>query len=371
MKRILIFDRLNSKEFPGGDTVQIQAIASYLRGKGHELIITSDLSIDLRDCDIIFIFNLTNPIEAYLQAMLAVKYEKPYILFPVYWNLDQLNIPSWSIGSYFKQKLPSPIKSLFRLLRFSKLHKEMLRKLNVPLFRLYNLAKMNQFTLQHATYICPNSVAEITHLSSQFPIKDMDEKCRIIYNGVDWSAIHSVIEKKPSIKEGLPKEYICCVGGIGPRKNQLNLVKAIEEIPDLHLIIIGRVHKMNDSYYTKVKNAANENVTFMDNVPQNEVFSILMNSLGHIQPSYIETPGLVSMESAALGIPIGVSELPPVMEYFKENANYCKPDDIESIRLCIMKMLSTNRPKIEELQKRITQQFDWSVVLKELDSLLR
>jgi glycosyltransferase involved in cell wall biosynthesis len=371
MKRILIFDRLNSKEMPGGDTIQIHAITNYLRSKGHEIIITADLSIDLRDCDIVFIFNLTNPIEAYLQATLAVKYKKPYIVFPIYWNLDQLNIPSWSLVSYFKIKLPSPFKSIYRLFKFSKSHKAMLRNLNVPLIHLCNLARMNQYVLHHAKYICPNSKAEFAHLRSQFLLEDMDKKCRIIYNGVDWNAIKSVIEMNPSTKEGLPTNYVCCIGGIGPRKNQLSLVKAIGKIPDLQLIIIGRAHSSNHSYYTKVMNAANENVTFMDNVPQNEVFSILINSLGHIQPSYIETPGLVSMEAAALGIPIGVSELPPVMEYFRENANYCSPDDIESIRLCIMKMLSTSRPKTEELQKRISHQFDWSVVLNELDSLLR
>ncbi len=370
MKKILIFDRMDSKKFPGGDTVQISAIANYLKEKGHDVKITSDLFTDLTDMDVVFIFNLTNPIEAYLQAKIANKYEKPFILFPVYWNLDELKIPYWSYKSILKNILPNWVKSLIRSLNFGFSHKAILKKLKISNFQFCSSRKMTQYTLDHAKYVCPNSEAELNYLLSEFPIEGLKEKCRIVFNGVDYKKVKDSLSYNERLKTDLPERYICCIGGIGPRKNQLNLVKAFNGFSNTSLLIIGRVARKHETYFEKVKRVAGKNVIFLDHVPQHEVFKIMANSIGHIQPSYIETPGLASLEAASLGRPIVVSDVPPVKEYFQKDALYCNPYEIKSIRRCIEKLIAMPTQSNKKLQDNIRDQYDWSVVLKKIDSLL-
>jgi hypothetical protein len=85
-KRILIFERSTAKTFPGGDTIQINEMAKYLRENNYDIKVTSDLTTDLTEYNIIFILNLQLPYEAYKQAKLAVENNKPYFLFIGIWT---------------------------------------------------------------------------------------------------------------------------------------------------------------------------------------------------------------------------------------------------------------------------------------------
>ncbi|MNG18430.1 hypothetical protein D3C84_1024960 [compost metagenome] len=46
----------------------------------------------------------------------------------------------------------------------------------------------------------------------------------------------------------------------------------------------------------------------------------------------------MSLESAALGRPIGVADTDPVREYFGENAIYCNPYDVLTIAECLKQL---------------------------------
>jgi glycosyltransferase involved in cell wall biosynthesis len=367
MKKILIFDRLDSKQFPGGDTIQINAIANYLRENGHEVIITSNLLTDLQDCDIVFIFNLTNPIEAYLQALIVEKMGKPYILFPVYWNLDALKIPAWSVKVALKNLLPHFMKSTLRALNFWRKNKGLLNELDIGWLHLINSKKLIRFTLLHSKYVCPNSKAELEHIIEHFQIKGIVDKCRIIYNGVDLKEIQStIVDNKLNVE--VPEKYICCIGGIGPRKNQLNLVKAMDGLP-IDLLIVGKASAGCGRYLAQINKCAGPNIHFLNSLPHQDVLKIIYRSHSLIQPSYIETPGLAALEAVALGIPVIVSDLPPVKEYFKELAFYSDPHDIDSIRHAILRLFDDKAARNDSLHY-FQENYGWRNVLKEIDTLL-
>jgi len=370
MKKILIFDRMNSSKFPGGDTVQIHEIQKFLVNNGYRVKVSDQPLEDLRKYDYVFIFNLTNPLEAYVHMKACEKHQKPYILFPVYWNLDSLKMPMYfNIKSLAKNLLPKAMKSLIRSIVFMKQNKEIIRNFNIKPRELLSADACIKRIIAHAYYICPNSNAEWEHLNDNFTLNKLNNKVKVIYNGIDVEKLNN-INQDDSIKEKykLPDNYICCVGGIGPRKNQLNLVNAANQA-DINLVIIGQASSGCENYYNLVKSTAKSNIYFIDHLPQNEVFKIVKSSKGHIQPSFIETPGLASLEAAMLGVPIIVANTAPVKEYFGDSAIYCEPDKVDSICNSLI-MLKGTLVSNDSFQHSVISNYDWNLTLEKLKTLV-
>ncbi|WP_066297094.1 glycosyltransferase [Bacillus sp. FJAT-29937] len=367
-KKILIFDRIDSSKFPGGDTIQINAIYNFLLKHGFTVDISENPLTNLNKYDFIFIFNLTNPLEAYLFAESATKYNKPYILFPVYWNLDTLRYSNnINLRLILKRFMPNWSKWVYRVTKFTINNFTIIKKLRINPFFLFREQTIYDLILRRAKIICPNSYAELEHLEFNFPFAKMKPIFKVIYNGIDLKALNSFKSKNignsVTKKYKLPSNYVCCVGGIGPRKNQLNLVKAANRT-GIPLVIVGKAAKGYEGYFEKLKKFAKDNIFFLGQLPHEEVFDVLINSAGHIQPSYIETPGLASLEALAIGRPICVSNTPPVVEYFKEHAVYCNPNDIESISEGL-ESLFKNEVNIYSANY-IKENFDWNKTLKKI-----
>lgn len=349
-KNIFIFNRHDAKQYPGGDTVQIQETSEFLKRNGYSVTIGYNDEDDLSSYDLVIIFNLQLPYSAYLQAKCAVKYNKPYIFFPIYWDMDSLKMDDvLTVKGCFKQYAPSSMKSLIRSLLY---------KTNRNTRLSYQ--HMVEFIINHATVVCPNSNAELEHLVDKFPSLNIKRKAKVVYNGINIDKInYSSTSLTNTNILNFDKPYLCCIGAIGPRKNQMNLVKAMNGL-DIQLLIVGKTSKENRKYCEKVKKLAPSNVTFVDYCNQDEVFKLILNSRGIIQPSFIETPGLVALEALALGKNVIVSNVSPVHEYFANKAIYIEPNNYQSITYGIKQLLLQNEMNHSEYFK---VNYDWNNVL--------
>lgn len=369
MKKILIFDRINSSKFPGGDTVQINAIKDFLINRNYSVTISDNVMENLNEYDYVFIFNLTNPLEAYVCMKACERYNKPYILFPVYWNLDTLKMPfHFNMKSIAKKVLPGFSKSIIRASKFLKMNTKIVQYFKIKNTELLNIKKCIKYVLKNAYYICPNSYAELDHLEDNFNLSKLNENIKIIYNGIDLKKLDA-IKQDDTIKSkyNLPENYICCVGGIGPRKNQLNLVRAAN-ISRTNLVLIGKTSYGYEDYFKAIQDVAGDNIYFLNHLPQREVFEIVKSSKGHIQPSFIETPGLASLEALALHVPTIVSNTAPVKEYFGDNVIYCEPSNLESIKNSFI-MINKNPPN-KGMQNASIRIYDWNNVLNDLVEII-
>ncbi|WP_247741252.1 glycosyltransferase family 4 protein [Cohnella sp. LGH] len=362
-KLIGIFNRPDAELYPGGDTVQLLAIRKFLQSCGYEVRIISDWQSSLEDFDLIILFNLTRPIEAFLQAKQAMRYRKPYIVFPVYWDLDALPMQrGWS--GLAKKCLPQRVKDLIRLRKFAKQNSGATGQITP---RASSIPAMISEVLAQAACICPNSEAERRHLIERFQLPNsVQDNIRVVFNGLDINIIEHPAASTD--KFCLPEFFICCVGGIGPRKNQLKLIEASRSA-NVPIVLVGRAAPGAENYYRQIVAAGGSGLTLINNVPQSTVFEIMKRSAGHIQPSYIETPGLASLEAAALGCSIGVSDVGPVREYFGSYAQYCEPDNVDSIAQCLIRL--TTQPIDSGLSVHIKQNFNWNQVLIPLDGIIQ
>lgn len=365
MIKVLIFNRMNSSKFPGGDTIQINAIKDFLINHNFSVTVSDNPLENLSSYDYVFIFNLTNPLEAYVCMKACEKYNKPYILFPVYWNLDSLKFPfQFNLKIIAKKILPKFLKSYYRASQFLKMNTSIAKYFKIKGTELFNIDRCIKSILKNAYYVCPNSYAEWDHLNDNFNLNQINKNIKVIYNGIDLQKLDS-IKQDDSIKEkyGLPDSYICCVGGIGPRKNQLNLVKAAN-LGNINVVLIGKAASGYEDYFEAVKSVSGPNIFFLEHLPQEEVFTIMKSSKGHIQPSFIETPGLASLEAMALNIPIIVSNKDPVKEYFGNYVVYCEPDQIDSIYNSLLLCQDSNN--LMNVTNNTITMYDWNNVLVKL-----
>lgn len=370
--RILIIDRIDSHLNQGGDTVQINAIASFLSNCGYKVSINNELYPDCSGYHVAFLFNLTRPFETYVQSLAVRRANVPYILFPVYWNLDKV-IPksayvTRNMVHVIKSNLPIYLVNKLRGYKFWMGNKEQLGKYSMKCSDLLNVRNMLSEVLEKASLICTNSEAETQHLITEFPLVNIQEKYRVIRNGFHFPDYKNYIPDNSLVRmtEGT---FVCCVGGIGPRKNQINLAKAAK-IAKVNLIIVGTASHENMKYYQSLLKEENEYVHFTGHLDKLGVAWIMSKAVGHIQPSYIETPGLASLEAASLGCRIGVSNVPPVREYFKDYAYYCNPASIDSIATTLSQMVQANDDQIK-MQRYINENYRWETVLKPLENQIR
>jgi glycosyltransferase involved in cell wall biosynthesis len=363
--KIALIDRINARESPGGDTVQIRAIAKVLISKGHTVQITAKVK-EVEDADLAVLFNLTRPYELIFQYLCLKKKNIPFLLFPIYWNLDRV-IPSTHQG--IKKYLPRWLKEILRSCKFLTCHWREMKSFEINGFQFLMKNRRIKELLTDALKICPNSNAEAEIFIRDFGgySLDFEQKIQVINNGIDMHEL-TQIGTVPEELENL--DYICCVGAIGPRKNQLNLIKAAN-LADIPLVLVGGATKENQPYLQQLQQIAGPKIYFLGHRDRRDTLAIIRNSIGHIQPSFIETPGLASMEAAALGKPVVVSDTGPTREYFQEFATYCNPHSVSSISWALQVLMERKNSRDESLCTHIIENYQWSKVLEPLNELLK
>src|SRR3990167_2852710 len=78
----------------------------------------------------------------------------------------------------------------------------------------------------------------------------------------------------------------------------------------------------------------------------------------HVLAGLLETPGLSSMEAAALSVPIVSTNVGSAHEYFADMIHYCDPFSVESICSAITQTVSTG-VDTARLSQRMLSQFTW------------
>lgn len=159
------------------------------------------------------------------------------------------------------------------------------------------------------------------------------DKFASVYNGVD----DVFFNEKPAAdlfrdKFGIYEKFILNVANIEPRKNQLNLVRAMKAFPDKKLVIIG--HVRDSKYFEEIRALPNsEQVIYIGPLDHH---SILLRSAYQAcelfcLPSTLETPGLAALEARAQGVKLVVTKEGSTKEYFSSTGYYCDYNSVEDI----------------------------------------
>lgn len=328
----------------GGDTVQIKSTAKYLSKLGVTVDIKlSNAIIDYSVYDLIHFFNIIDP-----EDILGHVYKcnKPYVVSTIYVDYSEYD-------KLHRKGLIGFLSKIFSYATveyFKTFAKYLLKNEPVSTFKFFFKGHKNsiEYILKNAAMLLPNSENEYKRLLHDFKI---EKAYRVIPNAYD-KEIFNPTGKQITRDNNL----VLCVARIEGRKNQFNLIKAVAGT-NIRLIIIGKESNNQKQYVWRCKDIATQNIIFILEISQEELMNYYLQAKVHVLPSWFETTGLSSLEAAALGCNIVVAKKGDVHDYFGDNAFYCEPNNVESIKMAIDKALQAQSNS--ELQKHIAENYTW------------
>lgn len=342
-------------KIPGGDTIQILKTKEYLERLGVKVDISLELNPDLKEYDIIHLFHFFRIHETYFQSKNAKKQNKKAVLTPIYVSRKMRNYFEKHadlgyikyINKILDEEYRERIKGLWHYF-IDKERNEASLKLFLKGYRI-----LQEETLKNVDILLPNSYAEMKMLQEDFP----GNYCyKVIPNAVDANLFKMQIEWN---KYNIPQDSIICIARIEPRKNQLAVLKALKNT-NLNIILVGSPVPNRISYYHKVKRYADKRIIIMDSLPHNELIYVYAFAKVHILASWFESPGLSSIEAAAMNCNIVVSDQNIIKEYFKNHAFYCDPESNTSIKKAVLDAYNSERNAF--LSDHILKNYTWEKV---------
>lgn len=343
--KILMIARSTLYSSPGGDTVQIEMTAKYLRYLGLEIdIVLADNKVDYNKYDLIHFFNIIRPDDIFPH----LNNNLPFVVSTVFVDFSEYEKKARSGISGFVFKLLSQgqieyIKVIARYLIKGD-------KIKSKEFILKGQTKSIKNIVKRSKLLLPNSHSEYNRLEKLVKFSHPYHK---IVNAIDYSIFNLNLPENEAYKD-----HVLCVGRIEGRKNQLNLIKAMIDT-DIPLTLIGKPALNQMSYYQECKRIAaqSSNIKFIEHIDHSELVSIYRAAKVHVLPSWFETTGLSSLEAAAMGCNIVISKKGDTEEYFGDMAFYCEPEDIASIKKAILNAYS--KPKNNTLKSFVLENYTW------------
>ncbi|MBL0336957.1 MAG: glycosyltransferase family 4 protein [Chitinophagaceae bacterium] len=347
MKAAMI-TRSSLRRFRGGDTIQVEQTALALSRLGIDAEIRmADEVIDYSKYDLLHFFNLVRPADILKHVQLS---RKPFVLSPVFVDYSAFDKKhrkgiSGSVFRMFSAGMNEYMKTVFRWIRGND---EIVSK--SYLWKGHR-ASMKMIANKAATFL-PNSPMEMESVRQYFK---KDFPYTVVPNGVD----PLIFRKNDTIQRD--NKLVICVARIEGIKNQLNLVKALNNT-EYTLVLIGATSPNQQSYLKRIKSVAAGNIHFTGALPQFEIMEYYQRAGVHVLPSWFETCGLSSLEAAATGCPVVITDMGFTRDYFGDHAHYCNPEDPASILQAVESAAGSSAdPALAEI---INQQFTWQQAAK-------
>lgn len=342
--KVALISRSTLYKVSGGDTVQVLETARHLENLGVSVsVLLTDEKINYSEFDLLHFFNITRPADILYHVK---KSGKPFVLSPIlveYNEYDKQHRKGIS-GYIFRLLPPTTIEYIKTIGRW------MLKrdKLKTKSYLWKGHKATGKEIIKAASVLLPNSLSENKYL---FKIYPTNVPYIVVPNGIDSSLF------KPDGLIQRETHFVICVGRVEGRKNQLNLIKALNET-EFTLLIIGNPAPNQQSYYHRCRQIASKNIEFITWLPQHELRNYYQRAKVHILPSWFETCGLSSLEAAAMGCNIVVTEKGFTRDYFENDAFYCQPDDTKSIYTAVKN--AAEKDSNEILQERIFKNYTWN-----------
>ena len=342
MIKVALIVRSTFYTVKGGDTIQVLQTASHLEAGGVQVDIKlTDTKIAYENYDLLHFFNITRPADICCHIR---KSGKPFLISSILIDYSEYD-------QYHRKGLPGV---LFRLLDADGIEylKTLCRwvlgrdKMMSPEYLWQGQRRSIKKILQQAALVLPNSHSEYKRLATQY---NCSTTHLVVPNGIDAVLFsnNKTIEKDPLL--------VICVARIEGLKNQLNLIRALRNTK-YKLVIIGSVANQY-TYYRACREMATGNIQFVDHLSQEELVPYYQKAKVHVLPSWFETTGLSSLEAAAMGCNIVITDKGDTREYFGNEAAYCDPASPESIYAAIEK--AATHAGSELLQHKILAQYSW------------
>lgn len=205
------------------------------------------------------------------------------------------------------------------------------------------------------------------------------DKINVLYQGIDTDRYRPTTNNER-------ENYILYTAKFLPRKNQLNLLKAFDQLkndyPSLKLVLVGPKSggftgnraRITD-YYEECKAYIQENlagrVIHYEDIAEEKLISLLQHALIYCMPSTEEGFGMSLLEGMASGCPCVVNNVAPLTEVIGDAGILVDANNLDSIAVALKKLLDNEKLRAElgeKARKRAITVFSEEVFAKKLKS---
>ena len=341
--KVLIQNRSNALIAPGGDTMVMEELFRALRSRDVEVDVAAGTP-DLRDVDIVHLVNLTVRSVAEEVAGNARSQHVPYVVTALFEDWPRYIERSFAAFRLFDDYVSGG-------------HDE--ARFRDGLRRLRHLPPGPEVGGREvaenaaALFACGESEAE--RLNTAYPGAD-GRICVAPFGIRPYADINEQNKSIAREKVGFERFILCC-GRLETRKNQLMLLKAMQD-SDLPIVFLSGGFTYQAAYadlVTRFPMRAPVKVLGRQGKPF--LWNLMAAAAAHVLPSWYELPGLVTLEAAAAGTAVVASDWGSIRDYLPEGLlHVCQPDDPDSIRRAVEAALKAG-PN-EQAQSR-AESFTW------------
>ena len=351
--RILFQSRTSLFNVPGGDTVQILKTKEYLEKLRIHVDVSTELQADVSKYDIVHLFNLIRPQDVLIQIRNAKRYDKKVVLSTIYGLYTEYDrCARTGISQFLSRRFPTStleyLKTIARVITNKEIHNGTIQYLACGHMRA------QREIISRTDVFLPNSTSEMRRVLADFS-ESQGKRFVVVPNAVDTSLFNS---DKINVSKEVMKYDGCvlCVARIEGRKSQLNLVRAMKDLP-WQLVLIGTPAPNHMGYNEQIKNEAGNNVHILGQMDHHLLPQFYKAAKVHALISWMETPGLSSLEAAVMGCNLVITDKGDTRDYFGEYAYYCDPDSVDSIRTALIRAYETSLKPT--LCHKVKDNFTW------------
>lgn len=210
-----------------------------------------------------------------------------------------------------------------------------------------------------AELLLPNSKAEAKLLGRLFGLPD--SRFVVVPNAVNPDFLGKDpdgFRRKYLSELPVNEPFVLSVALIGSNKNTLRLVGAAADL-GVPLVLIGSV--IDRAYWQRIEDLAYRKRVFLKHLghlPHETLADAYAAAHVHALVSFMETPGIASLEAGLNGANLVVSSSPPVLEYLGQHAWVANPKDLRSIRRALE--LALNAPRdAKGASEFIARHYSW------------
>lgn len=317
----------------GGPTYKVMMMKKALADKDIDVDYFDywDKNLKLDNDTLVHLFNAS--LSTYPLALNLKTYGAKYVVNPI----------------FFSNHSASKIKSYLRIENI----------VNRIMKRSYSDYYCTGEVCRNAEKILPNTQAEGDLLSGVFNFSDTDVE--VIHNGVEKrfaDADSDLFIKKYGIRD-----FILNVGHLGSlRKNGVNMLQALKQI-DAPVVVIADILKTEEGRQCQDIIEQSDNIIHIPWIKHDDPLleSAYAASKVFALPTRYETPGRAALEAGLAGANVVITPRGGTKEYFLDNALYCNPDSIRSIKETIEKSLEL--PRNSKLSVHIMENFIWDKIV--------
>ena len=330
--------RPDAREKPGGDLVHAERTAIALRALGTDADLVTTAAPDPRGYDVAHVFGVFEPATAGRQIGAIRAHGVPLVLSPIWLDLRAF----FATAPYVERALAarSIAETERRLAALHRIEPQLPWRGSVARNADRRLEAQRALVLA-ADVVLPASEVEAYLYGERLRASRVPFVVAPL--GVDDAAF---AVERPRSRAG-----VLCAARVEPKKNQAALLYALRDV-DVDVTILGNAY--DAAYLALCRRWATPRTRFIDHAGHDEVVRMMARAAVHAHPSWLESPGLASLEAAATGARIVTGDRGCEREYFGSDVDYADPADPATIRAAVLRALERGtRDRGDALERRL------------------